>query len=113
MIDIDKLGELDTQAKAIKTLLEKGKEEIKAQDKSELEGKTYVAKVQIRQSNKFNAEKALKVAKEYDLQFLIKEAIDEDKLNDALISGEIDAGLFDGCVTTKETKAVTFKRKKK
>ena len=113
MIDIDKLGELDTQSKAIKTILEKGKEEIKAQNSLELEGKTYVAKVQIRQSNKFNAEKALKVAKENDLQFLIKEAIDEDKLNDALIGGEIDAELFDGCVTTKETKAVTFKRKKK
>ena len=43
---------------------------------------------------------------------LLKEVVDEDKLNDALYQGELDPALFKDCLIEKTNYAVTFKRRK-
>ena len=110
--DIDELGALDLEAKRIKKILDSGKAEIKASGKKEIQGKSFVAKVSERASTKINEEKALKVVRDNEITWLLKEVVDLDKLEDAIISGEVESELFKDCISEDVVKAVSFKKMK-
>jgi len=109
-VDVDKLGELDLEAKKIKKELDKGKAQLKESDEKEFVGNKFKAVISERTTTKLNIDKALSVIKDNDMKFLIKETVDEDKLNDALMTGEVDPTLFVDCVSSSTTKAVTFRK---
>lgn len=115
--DIDELGELDSRIKSLKSNLDSGKAKIKEEflmHKEKLfEGTSFSAKVQVRQSNKIDERKALQIVRDNGLDFLLKEVVDLDKLEDALSAGEIPVELFEDCVSTSETLAVSFTRRNK
>lgn len=114
--NIDRLGELDKKIKELKVDLDAGKADIKnsvTEESAKIDGKNWTAVVSTRHSTKFNNDKATKICKDNSLEWLLKVVVDEDKLEDALVGGEIDTTLFEGCITETSTKSITFKEKVK
>ena len=77
---IDKAGELNATITANKKELDSLKKEIKSKNLSELRGSRYVAEVSERVSTSFDEDKLLSKVKDIGANWLLKEIVDEDKL---------------------------------
>lgn len=87
------------------------KEYAKSNDLMELEGTTFTAIISERNKPKLNQEKAVEVVLKAKAKWLLKQIVDEDKLEEAIRSGEIDGKLFADCYTTKTSSVISFKKK--
>lgn len=111
---IDEAAELTKQYKDIEKKLDGKKKEIKENGEGSFEGEKYVATVTKRvRQRKLNQSKALEVVNRLGAKWLLTQVVDEEKLEDALATGEIDAKEFADCVETSYNTVVTFKEKKK
>ena len=106
---IDKAGELNTTITANKKELEGLKKEIKSKNLSELRGSRYVAEVSERVSTSFDEDKLLSKVKDIGANWLLKEIVDEDKLEESLVKGEIEAEQFNDCIIEKVSRVLKFK----
>ena len=99
----------------LKKELESAKNELKAyakdNDLMELEGTTFKATISERNKPTLNQEKAVEVVLKAKAKWLLKQIVDEDKLEEAIRSGEIDGALFADCYTTKTSSVISFKKK--
>lgn len=99
----------------LKKELESAKNELKAYAKDnelvELEGTTFKATISERNQPKLNQEKAVEVALKAKAKWLLKQVVDEDKLEEAIRSGEIDGALFADCWTNRTSSVISFKKK--
>ena len=111
-MNIDKIAELNNEYNRIKKELDKAKAELRASGQENIQGNDYVAIIKPRTTTKLDNEKAVAIIKKYKANWLLKEVVDEDKLNDALYQGELDPALFKDCLIDKTTYAVSFKRRK-
>lgn len=109
---IDEAAELNNQYKEIEKKLSDKKKEIKKNGEGSFEGDKYIAVVSQRAKRKFNQDKALEVVKKLNAKWLLKQVVDEEKLEDALATGELDASEFKDCVETSYSSAITFRVKK-
>ena len=112
MYSVDYVAELNQQVTKLKKELDDAKKELKALGKESIDGSNYIAVVKPRVTTKLNQERALKVIKDIGADWLLKEVVDEDKLNDALYQKELDASLLTDCLIEKTTYAITFKKKR-
>ena len=87
------------------------KEYAKSNDLMELEGTTFTATISERNKPTLNHEKAVEVVLKAKAKWLLKQIVDEDKLEEAIRSGEIDGKLFVDCYTTKTSSVISFKKK--
>ena len=87
------------------------KEYAKSNDLMELEGTTFKATISERNKPTLNQEKAVEVVLKAKAKWLLKQIVDEDKLEEAIRSGEIDGKLFVDCYTTKTSSVISFKKK--
>lgn len=87
------------------------KEYAKSNDLMELEGTTFTATISERNKPTLNQEKAVAVVLKAKAKWLLKQIVDEDKLEEAIRSGEIDGKLFVDCYTTKTSSVISFKKK--
>ena len=87
------------------------KEYAKSNDLMELEGTTFTATISERNKPTLNQEKAVEVVLKAKAKWLLKQIVDEDKLEEAIRSGEIDGKLFVDCYTTKTSSVISFKKK--
>ena len=111
-MNIDKIAELNNEYNRIKKELDKAKAELRASGQENIQGNDYVAIIKPRTTTKLDNEKAVSIIKKYKANWLLKEVVDEDKLNDALYQGELDPALFKDCLIEKTNYAVTFRRRK-
>lgn len=99
----------------LKKELEVAKNELKEYAKSNdlmvLEGTTFMAVISERNKPTLNQEKAVEVVLKAKAKWLLKQIVDEDKLEEAIRSGEIDGKLFVDCYTTKTSSVISFKKK--
>lgn len=112
MYSVDYVAELNQQVTSLKKELDEAKQELKALGKESIDGSNYIAVVKPRVTTKLNQERALKVIKDIGADWLLKEVVDEDKLNDALYQKELDASLFKDCLIEKTTYVINFTKKK-
>lgn len=112
MYDVDYVAELNAKVTNLKKELDEAKQALKALGKESIDGSNYVAVIKPRVTTKLDKDKTLKVVKDIGADWLLKEVVDEDKLNDALYQKELDASLFKDCLDEKTTYAITFKKKK-
>ena len=87
------------------------KEYAKSNDLMVLEGTKFMAVISERNKPKLNQEKAVEVVLKAKAKWLLKQIVDEDKLEEAIRSGEIDGKLFADCYTTKTSSVISFKKK--
>ena len=106
---IDEAAELNEEKKKIEAKLTTIKNKIKSSGEGSYEGAKFKAIVTTRTTRTLNQEKALEAVKRIGAKWLLKEVVDEKKLEESLASGEIDASEFVGCVDTKTTTAINFK----
>ena len=115
-VDIDALGSLDSRIKEMSAELSDGKASIREDfartGMKDYAGKQYMAKVSKRVSTKFNEGKVLDIVRKNGMDWLLTEVVDLRKLEDALVSGEVDPSMFADCVSESTSIAVTFRRKK-
>lgn len=111
-MNIDKIAELNNEYNRIKKELDKAKAELRASGQENIQGNDYVAIIKPRTTTKLDNEKAVSIIKKYKANWLLKEVVDEDKLNDALYQGELDPALFKGCLDEKTTYVINFKKKR-
>lgn len=99
----------------LKKKVESAKNELKAYCKensiTELEGTTFKATISERNKPTLNQEKAVEVVLKAKAKWLLKQIVDEDKLEEAIRSGEIDGSLFKDCWTNKTISVISFKKK--
>ncbi len=106
---IDKAAELNLKKAEIEKELEAIKAEIKAKGVGTYNGDKYKAIVSPRVTKSLDQERALSVVKKLKAKWLIKEIVDEKKLEESLAAGEIEAKAFKDCVITKSSTAISFK----
>ena len=106
---IDRAAELNLRKAEIEQELEKIKTAIKSSGVGTYNGSKYKAVVTNRVSKSLNQEKAMEVVKRIGAKWLIKEVVDEKKLEESLAAGEIEAKECAGCIDTKTTTAISFK----
>ena len=110
---IDEAAELNSQKADIEKKLKGKKEEIKANGIGSFEGEKYVAVVAKKVKKRtLNQNKALEVVNRLGAKWLLTQIVDEEKLEDALATGEIDPKEFADCVETSYNTVITFKEKK-
>ena len=107
---IDILATKNAQLNELKKEVDKLKAEVKSQGVGNYQGNEYEAIVENRTASKLDLEKALEVAKDNNIKWVIKETIDEEALEDSIAQGEIDGSLFADCITEKTTTAIKFKK---
>lgn len=112
MYSVDYVAELNAKVTQLKKELDDAKKELKSLGKESIDGSNYIAVVKPRVTIKLNQERALKVTKDIGADWLLKEVVDEDKLNDALYQKELDASLFKDCLIEKTTYVINFTKKK-
>lgn len=112
---IDEIALQNVTYNNLKKELESAKNELKAyakdNDLMELEGTTFTATISERNKPTLNQEKAVAVVLKAKAKWLLKQIVDEDKLEEAIRSGEIDGKLFVDCYTTKTSSVISFKKK--
>lgn len=112
---IDTLAKNNAKLNEIKKKVEEAKTELKAYFKennmSEFEGTSFKVIIGERNQVKLNQDKAVEVVLKANAKWLLKQIVDEEKLEEAIRSGEIDGSLFADCWTTKTVQTVTFKKK--
>ena len=109
---VDKAGELNTTITANKKELDGLKKEIKGKNLSELKGSKYVAEVSERVATSFDEDKLLTKVKEVGANWLLKEVVDEDKLEESIVKGELEAEQFNDCIIEKVSQVLKFKKVK-
>lgn len=109
---IDKAGELKATITANKKELEGLKKEIKSKNLSELRGSRYVAEVSERVATSFDEDKLLSKVKDIGANWLLKEVVDEDKLEESIVKGELEAEQFNDCIIEKVSQVLKFKKVK-
>jgi len=99
----------------LKKELESSKNEIKEYCKEHnitaMQGTSFEASISERSKATLNQEKAVEVVLKAKAKWLLKQVVDEDKLEEAIRSGEIDGKLFADCWSTKTSSVITFKKK--
>lgn len=111
---IDEAAELNNRYKDIEKQLASKKKEIKENGEGSFEGEKYVATVTKRvKQRKLNQTKAFEVVNKLGAKWLLKQVVDEEKLEDALATGEIDAKEFVDCVDISYNTVIIFKEKRK
>ena len=90
MINVDEVYELNKKINELKKQLDEAKKELKANGVGDYAGDKYVACVKDR----------------------VKETVDEEKLENDIYNGTVDASLFQDAIETTHTFAVTFKKNK-
>ena len=111
-MNIDKIAELNNEYNRIKKELDKAKAELRASGQENIQGNDYVAIIKPRTTTKLDNEKAVAIIRKYKANWLLKEVVDEDKLNDALYQGELDPALCTDCLDEKTTYVINFKKKR-
>ena len=106
---IDRAGELNTTFTANKKELASLKKEIKSKNLSELRGSRYVAEVSERVATSFDEDKLLTKVKEVGANWLLKEIVDEDTLEESIVKGELEAEQFNDCIIEKVSQVLKFK----
>ena len=86
--------------------------EIKSKNLSKISGSKYVAEVSERVSTSFDEDKLLSEVKYIGANWLLKEIVDEDKLEESLVKGEIEAEQFNDCIIEKVSQVLKFKKVK-
>lgn len=112
---IDEAAELNKQYKKIEKELNDMKKVIKEENGvGSYEGDSYIAVISTKvRQRKLNQQKALEVVKKIGAKWLLTQVVDEEKLEDALATGEIDPKEFADCVDTTYNTTITFKERKK
>lgn len=111
---IDKAAQLNKEIKKLEKELNTYKTSIKEGGIGSFEGENYVADVSKRvRQRTFNQEKALDIVKKLGAKWLLKQVVDEEKLEDAIATGEIDGKEFKDCIDVTYNTVITFKEKKK
>lgn len=112
---IDEAGELNKQYKKIEKDLNEMKKVIKEENgEGSYDGDNYVAVISTRvRQRKLNQQKALEVVKRIGAKWLLTQIVDEEKLEEALATGEIDPKEFADCIDTTYNTVITFKERKK
>lgn len=110
---IDKAGELNAKIKTLEAELKKYKEQLKAEGQEVICGSMYKAEIVKYNKEKLNVDKATDIAIKNDLKWVLKPVIDEDALNDAILTEEIDPQLFKDCIEVSEITKISFKPLKK
>lgn len=112
---IDTLAKDNAKLNELKKKVETAKNELKAyckdNDMSMCEGSSFKVIISERNQVKLNQDKAVEVVLKANAKWLLKQIVDEEKLEEAIRSGEIDGSLFADCWTTKTVQTVTFKKK--
>jgi len=112
-VTIDKAAELNLRKADIEKQLKGIKETIKENGEGSYEGTKYIATVSSSvKSRKLNQNKALEVVNKLGAKWLLKSIVDEEKLEDAIASGEIDGKEFKDCIDISYVTKITFKEKK-
>lgn len=111
MSRIEHAFELNNEINAKKKELDKIKAEIKSQGLGQYDGESCYACVEDRVTTYIDEDRALRKVKELGAKWLIKEAVDTDKLEDAIASGELDAKDFAECLKEKHMQVLTFKKR--
>lgn len=106
---IDKAGKLNEQIKKLNSELNDLKDELKSED-GVFNGSNYKASVLTYTKDTLDIEMATKVAMNNKLDWLLKTVINEEALNDAILTEEIDPQLFKDCVKSKTITKITFNR---
>lgn len=109
---IDKAGELNATITANKKELASLKKEIKSKNLSKISGSKYVAEVSERVSTSFDDDRLLFKVKDIGANWLLKEVVDEDKLEESLVKGELEAEQFNDCIVEKVSQVLKFKKVK-
>ena len=112
MIDIDEVYELNKKINELKKQLDEAKKELKANGVGDYTGDKYIACVKDRVKETFNTDKCVDIIKKNKLNWLLKETVDEEKLENDIYNGTVDASLFQDAIETTHTFAVTFKKNK-
>lgn len=111
---IDTLAKNNAKLNELKKKVEEAKTELKAYFKennmSEFEGTSFKVVVSERDKPILNQEKAIEVIKKAKANWLLKQVVDEEKLEEAIRSGELDGSLFADCWTHKISNVVSFKK---
>ena len=107
---IDKAGELNATITANKKELDSLKKEIKSKNLSKISGSKYVAEVSERVSTSFDEEKLLTKVKDIGANWLLKEVVDEDRLEESLVKGELEAEQFNDCIIERVSQVLKFKK---
>lgn len=113
MVNVDELAKKNAELTALKKEVDGLKAQVKSQGIGSYEGNEYKAIVEERVSQKLDPEKTLEVVKKLNAKWLLKEVVDEEALEDAIATGEIDGAKFADCLIEKKTMAVKFVRVKK
>ena len=112
---IDEIALQNVTFNNLKKEIEATKNELKKYAKSNdlmvLEGTKFMAVISERNKPTLNQEKAVEVVLKAKAKWLLKQVVDEDKLEEAIRSGEIDGALFADCYTTKTSSVISFKKK--
>ena len=110
---VDEAAELNNKKALLEKDLKDKKDEIKKSGLGSYEGNKYIATVtsKVRQ-RKLNQAKALEVVNKLGAKWLLTQVVDEEKLEDAIATGEIDGKEFADCVDTSYNTVITFKAKK-
>ena len=113
MVNIDKVAKLNAQVTALKKELDGYKAQLKADcEDGSYAGGEYEAIIKTRVSQSLNPDRALAVVKKLNANWLLKEVVDLNALEDSIAGHEIDGAEFVDCIDTKSTVAVTFKKRK-
>ena len=112
MINVDEVYKLNKKINELKKQLDEAKKELKANGVGDYAGDKYVACVKDRVKETFNTEKCVDIIKKNKLNWLLKETVDEEKLENDIYNGTVDASLFQDAIETTHTFAVTFKKNK-
>ena len=113
MVNVDEIYELNKKINSLKKELDEAKKELKSQGIGDYAGNKYVACVKDRVRESFNTDKCVEIIKENNLNWLLKETVDEEKLENDIYNGVVDASLFQDAIETTHTFAVIFKKNKK
>ena len=109
---IDKAGELNNTITANKKELDSLKKEIKSKNLSKISGSKYVAEVSERVSTSFDDDRLLFKVKDIGANWLLKEVVDEDRLEESLVKGELEAEQFNDCIIERVSQVLKFKKVK-
>ena len=110
MVNVDEVYELNKKINSLKKELDEAKKELKSQGIGDYVGNKYVACVKDRVRESFNTDKCVEIIKKNNLNWLLKETVDEERLENDIYNGVVDASLFQDAIETTHTFAVTFKK---
>ena len=109
---VDLAGKLNKEVNDGKKTLEGYKTQLKNLGEHELSGSDYKAEVSERVATSFDEDKLLIKVKEAGANWLLKEVVDEDKLEESIVKGELEAEQFNDCIIEKVSQVLKFKKVK-